>query len=197
MKKLILALAALVFTTPVFAAPFDAVFRDDAVEVLYTSPAVAASTTAIIIDLSDTTNWPHKKSASINISGVWLDFDKAGASTGTVKVGVVSEVNATSGTVRWFYVAGNASNHVSTPGAQTPNINGLIRTKITGTGTTPYLLTNNSTALSTTYQTDVALPTAFGVSAAPGVGDIVAFIEGGGAAATLTATIHLIYSAER
>jgi hypothetical protein len=196
MKKTILALAALLCTSMAHAAPYDSTFRDDSVEVVYTSPAVVTSTAALIVDLSDTTNWPHKKTSSINVVGVWVDFDKAGASTDTVKVGVVTNIDASSGTVKWFYVAGNTANHVSTPGPVSPVISGLIRTKVSSNAT-PFILTNNVSSQSTLFQTDVTLPTANSTFVAPAIGDIVAFIEGGGTAATLTATIHLIYSAER
>jgi hypothetical protein len=197
MKKLILTLAALVICSPLYASSFEASFRDNAVEVVYTSPAVAASTAAIIVDLSDTTNWPHKNTSGINVSGLWVDVDKAGASTDTVKVGVVTNIDASSGTVKWFFVAANTANRVSTPGLQSPIIEGIVRTKVNSSNVTPYILTNNSSSQSTIFQTDVLLPTANGTFVAPAVGDIVAFIEGGGAAATATATIHLIYSAER
>ena len=196
MKKLIFALAVLAVSSPLHALPYSSVFRDDAVEIVYTSPAVVGSTAAVLIDLSNTTTWPHKQTGSANIYGIWVDFDKIGASTGTVKVGVVTNIDGSSGTVKWFYVAANTTNHVSTPGPTSPVIAGLIRTKVSGNAT-PFITTNNSSSFSTLYQTDVTLPTAAGTFVAPAIGDVVAFIEGGGTSATLTATIHLTYSAER
>lgn len=196
MKKLILALAAFALAASADAAPFSSIFTDNAVEVVYTSPAVTASTAAIIVKLSDTTNWPHKVAGSIDIAGIWVDFDRTGVSTSTVKVGVVTDVNASTGNVTYFWVCNNTANHAATPGSNSPNLGSLIRAKVSSTNTTPFILSNNKQANSTLYKTGITLPTANGTFVAPAAGDIVAFIEGGGTT-SITATIHLLYSAER
>lgn len=196
MKKIILTLIALALTSLAHAAPYESTFRDDTVEAVYTSPAVTQSTAAIIVDLSNTTTWPHKKTGGINVSGIWVDFDKPATSTGTVKVGVVTTVNSSSGTVKWFYVVGKSSAPATVPTLGSPVLQGTIRAKVVSNDL-PFILTNNVSTLNVLYQTDVTLPTASGTVAAPDVGDIVAFIEGGGTTHALTATIHLLYSAER
>lgn len=196
MKKIILALAAMFFTSLAHAAPYDSIFRDNAVQVIYTSPGITTSTAAIIIDLSDTTNWPHKQTGSIDIATIWVDFDKIGTSTCTVKIGVVTAVDSSSGTVTYFWVANSTMNHVSTPGVNSPELNGLIRAKVSSAGTTPFILSNNKHTSSTLYQTDVTLPTANGTYVVPAAGDIVLFVDGN-AVTNTTVTVHLLYSSER
>lgn len=197
MKKIILTLLALAFSSPLYAAGFDTVFRDNAVEVIYTSPAVTTSTAAIVVDLSNTTNWPHRNTGSIDVAGIWVDFDRTGTSTSTVKVGVVNAVDSSSGTITYFWVSNNTTNHAATPGPTTPTLGGsLIRALVSSNGTTPYILSNNKHTASTLYQTDVTLPTANGTFVAPAAGDIVIFIDGN-ATNAVTATVHLLYSSER
>lgn len=149
------------------------------------SVAANSSTAAVVIDLSNTVNWPHKQTGQINISSFRLELDKAAASTTTVKIGVMNYVDTSSGSVTWFYAKENGLNASNTgnvdPLAFQPN---FIQCKIqpstiTATsGATPYMLSNDTTSLSTTYQTDVVLPTPFG-NAAPGFGDIVMSVSNG------------------
>lgn len=196
MKKLMLALAALAVTTPAFAAWSESIFRDNAVQVVYTSPAVTGSTAAIVVDLSNTTNWPHKNTGSIDISGIWVDFDRTGTSTSTVKIGVLTSVDASSGNVTYFWIAGNTVNHVATQGPVSPNLGSLLRTEVTSDGVTPFILSNNKHTASAIYKTTITLPTPNGTFVAPAAGDIVVYIEGS-AAAAITATVHLLYTSER
>ncbi len=196
MKKLMLALAALAITTPAFASWSESIFRDNAVQVVYTSPAVTVSTAAILVKLSDTTNWPHLQTGSIDISGIWVDFDRLGTSTSTVKIGVVTSVNASTGNVTYFWIAGNTVSHAATPGPVSPNLGSLLRAKVSSTGTTPFILSNNKHTASAIYKTGILLPNPAGAPIAPAAGDIVVYIEGV-PANPITATVHLLYTSER
>lgn len=162
-------------------------FGDDSADrtgriVYSTAPANATlSTTTILIDLSDTTNWPHKQTREINISSIRLEVDKLAASSGTVRIGVVTLSSSTAGFVSWFFIkdfknnASNGDNDIFRIYA--PN---FIRTRVEGgtagtEGTTPYLAVSPSakTTASTVYQSDVALPTLLDTNVAPARGDIV------------------------
>jgi hypothetical protein len=195
MKRLMLGISLLFLASQARAGLFE-LTRDDSVLVTYTTPSTSASTAAIVIDLSDSTNFPHKRTGSINISAIRVDIDRVATATGTVKLGVVVAVNASTGTVRWFWIKNYSKNYVSTPGADFMSTgSGVIRTQVVD-GVALYLLSSLSDSLSTTWQTDVVLPTPTGTHTAPGVGDIVTWVNGDATNAT-QATFHILYSSER
>jgi len=153
---------------------------DKTVQVTYNLSVAAAtnSTSTLVIDLSDTTNWPHKDTGEINISSIRVDIDKVAASTVTVKLGVVNFVDTSTGSVTWFYSRGFAKNVSNTDVLDFQSYGRLFRRlransegRVTN-GSTPYLLSNDTTDGSTTYQIDVALPSPNG-NTKPGRGDIV------------------------
>lgn len=158
---------------------------DRTVRVVYStsSVAAAASTATILIDLSDTTNWPHKETREINISSLRVNFDKVAATTGTVKIGVINHVNTSTGSVTWFFDSSRFLNVSNADNDKFYNYTqNFIRTRVEGgtsggtdalEGTTPYILSNNKTNGSTTYQSDIKLTTLTGTNTAPGRGDIV------------------------
>lgn len=164
------------------------------------SLAANTSTNTILIDLSDTTNFPHKETGQINISSIRVEFDKAAASTGTIKLGVVTYVNSSTGAVTWFYGKEslfNVSNAEPTDILnQSPNFYKLkVRPNGEGTnGSTPYVLSNDTSGFVTTFQTDVVLTTPTGTMAAPGLGDIV--FQGSSGAATVVINIEVLYHSE-
>jgi len=59
-----------------------------------------------IIDLSDTTNWPHDNTNRIDISVLYLNIDKAGAARGTVGLGVITRIDGTSADIE--FIAGHS-----------------------------------------------------------------------------------------
>jgi hypothetical protein len=154
---------------------------DDSQLVTYkiTVPSATTSTTAVVVDLSDIVNFPHKRSKELILTSIALQIDKVAASTCTVKLGVVNFVNASTGSVTWFTEFPNDRNVSNT----------LTQNYYTGTyyydllvkpsstsdvdGATPYILSNDKTSGSTTYQNDVVLPNAANTSATPAVGDLI------------------------
>lgn len=48
-----------------------------------------------LIDLSDTTNWPHDETGRIDISTLGFGIDKAGNARGSLSLGVITRVDAT------------------------------------------------------------------------------------------------------
>ena len=165
--------------------------------------AAGASTATLIIDLSDTVTWPHTETGYIVVTGIKVEFDKAAASTGTVKLGVVNFVNASTGSVTWFWANTNGANV-----SNTNNIFALnyyptpIRLKVVphstdpggSNGTTPYILSNDKTSGSTLYQNDVPLGAPIGAPT-PSRGDVVMFIDRGANISNIR--VELQYYAER
>ena len=54
-------------------------------------------TAFMLIDLSDTTNWTHSETGHINLEYILLEVDPDSAYLGEVKIGFLSNVNATNG----------------------------------------------------------------------------------------------------
>lgn len=55
------------------------------------------STAFMLIDLSDTINWPHSETGHINIEYIILEIDPDGSYVGEVKFGFLTGVNASNG----------------------------------------------------------------------------------------------------
>ncbi len=201
MRKHLLKISALILFALAFAEPARAwIFQDvpdKTVTLRYRVPVAATiSTSVVVIDLSDTTNWPHTETGQINISSIRFEFDKTAASTATVKLGVVNEIDASTGSVTWFYSKENTLN-VSNTGIEslispTPT---LIRLRVNPNGPqtdglTPYILSNDKTSGSTTYQTDVGLPSPVNNSTLPGFGDLIMSVVNGASAITINLEIQ-------
>jgi len=199
MKKLLIAAGLLASFVGVSQAELGIFrgFQDKAYELHYSSAMQAAttSTTTILIDLSDTTNYPHKETGYLSIDAIIIEVDKAAATTFTAKVGVVSAVNSATGTVTWFTGSAQTLNVSNTNANVYYNFHPyIINTRVnpvapttganTPDGATPYISTNDYTRGSTVYQTDVNLPTSLDTSAAPAAGDILLEITKASAAAT-------------
>lgn len=161
------------------------------------------STSNIIVDLSDTTNWPHDGDKEIRISGIRVDIDKAAASTCTVKLGVITYVASSTGSVKWFHVCGSTINVSNTATQYYVNYApSYLRTLVVQTstvteGSTPHFMSNDETLKSTTYQTDVLLPTTYGTDAYPKVGDIILYVFKPGIATTANIFVDLIYNGRK
>lgn len=179
MKKKLVALAILALLAQ-RAHAYNA-WEDESHIVTYKFSVAAAvtSTAAVVIDLSDIVRWPHKRTGELILSSVAMQIDKVAASTCTVKLGVVNFVNASTGSVTWAVEFPNDRNVSNT----------LTQNYYTGTyyydllvqpnatpdndGKTPYILSNDKTSGSTTYQNDVMLNSPANVGVFPAAGDLV------------------------
>ena len=198
MKKLLFGLLML---TGVSAHAIDfQVSREESSYVKYFFDGINASTSVILIDLSDSTNFPHSQTGYANITNLRVNVDKVAGSTMTIKVGVLSAVSGTVGTVEWFYSKILDADTVGTH--QVENINyapGVIRTYVNSSGATPYILSSDATTGSTVYQTDVGLPTtnATGGAVFPAVGDIILRVDYEVGAAASDITVEGMYFTKR
>jgi len=173
---------------------------DKAVTVHYRLPVgPSVSTNTILIDLNDTTNFPHKETGELNLDYIRLGIDKLAASTGTVKLGIVNMVNVTTGSVTWMWSVEFSTNASNTNIQENTNLLPVFlkcRVNPASTadidGSTPYILSNDKTTQSTTYQTDVALPTPVG-NAFPGVGDILLQVVNKDNVSAIIVTVDAIY----
>jgi hypothetical protein len=173
---------------------------DKAVTVHYRLPVAAAtSTTTLMVSLSSTT-WPHSDRGYLNLDAVKLDIDKVSTSSGTIKIGVVTAVNSSSGCVNWIW-SREYSKNVSNTGVTgfASYLPAYVNCKVIAgansdtPGTTPYIIANDSTTWSTTFQTDVTLPTPTSFSWAPGLGDLVLSVVNSDGGNSVVITIDALY----
>lgn len=172
----------------------------DAKWVNYQTGVVTTSTVAVVVDV------PYGKSAKV--SGWDVEVDKVAAGTATVKLGVITRVNSSSGTVRWFWeksLERNVSNTTSrdlvllhpssidtrvvgvTPGDLTP----VDPTSTPGFTTSDRVTAGDAEA--TEYQDDVPMATTEGVFVLPNVGDVVMRVIGGGSTNTTVVNARVLY----
>lgn len=150
-------------------------------KVHYENAGVTTSTQIIMIDISDTVNYPHIAGQSMAVSKIMTTFvsltGNLALSTGSIQLGVVSYVGASTGTVEWF----ESFPYYNTSTA-TVHYNDLIAPMYTrcyvsrvvnGDGATPYFGTNNISSGSSSYTVTGQLPTSLGGTAAPAIGDII------------------------
>jgi hypothetical protein len=172
--------------------------------------ATAADTAVVLVDLSDSTNFPHSSSQTnwINVLGIFGSVETASDGPYDIWLGVISEVDASNGTAEWFDVI-----HCESPQNATDdkghylfsrdytlgggNPDGIC-CKITS-GSMDYIATGQNQAGNTNWQTDVGLLSPAGAAAGatgkPGAGDIVAWVEETGGTGTCDWSLTVIYEA--
>lgn len=146
-------------------------------------PAATTSTQCVIISLSSSTPgslYPHNFNRELQIRGMRLEIDKLAASTCTVKIGVMTYVDVSSGSVSYFFGNGN-DNNVSNSDEDTNfyldnlsynlHVDPLIPIT-TNEGLTPYLITNDALIKSNQFNSTTAIPAPNGVII-PHVGDLI------------------------
>lgn len=147
--------------------------KDTTMSSTYSLSGIVASSWAVLIDLSDTVNWPHKQTGAIDLSSVSLQVDKPNATTGSLSLAVVTRVDNTSADVT--IVRGlsfsNASENSLLRVANFYPFN--IRCDVID-GTMPFFPTNTKILATTDVQADVALDSHRGAATVfPEVGDIL------------------------
>lgn len=161
------------------------------------SAAFSGTTNYILIDLSNTASFPHKETGEIHITDVYINVDKAAATTAAVRLGVVNFVNASTGSVTWFNRYMNLVNVSNTPGSivqqfQDTGLNTKVvpSSTVNTDGSTKYILSNDKTSGSTDFQNDVPLWDMLGNSVTPRPGDIIIQFEKSAAAVNFEVTIR-------
>lgn len=171
--------------------------------------AVAASTAYVLVDLSDSTNFPHASTETnwLNLLGLHLDAEQQSDGSFDIWVGVIYEVDASNGSAKWLHCF-----HLETVGNATDDAGSLSRTvdftlgggnpdgincKVNSGGTgLVYFLTNQEQAGNANWKTGTGLASPAGAAAGatgkPGAGDLVVWVEevsdGGTLDFSLTAT---------
>lgn len=185
-------------------------YRADTFTVNLGAEGVSDDTGYVLVDLSDTTNYPHTKTNSLNLLGLHLSSEVHTDATVDYWIGVVYEVDATNGSVKMLDVlhqehVDNATDSTGrmvlsrdyTLGGAVPHgINCQVNSA--GTGLSAFV-GNQSLADSTVWQTDVGLASPVGAGGGatgkPGAGDLVLYVEEVGGSGTIDFSITVTYEA--
>jgi hypothetical protein len=170
--------------------------------------AVAADTGYVLVDLSDTTNYPHLTTAEIHLLGLLLHAEKATDGDFNLTVGVVIENDATNGSIKGVYQfnMSHVANATDSTDRLAPvyvdfTLGGAIPEGVNlnvTSGAVTYFVSNVDDADNTIWQNDVGLLSPVGAAAGatgkPGAGDLVVLVEENAGAGTLDFCITAIYS---
>lgn len=165
-----------------------------------TAAALTADQGFVLIDLSDTTNFPHKNhTGKIRLYGYDLHVEGDTNATGLIHIGVIREVDATNGSTTWLKThriyadtdGTDSTKHwdyvVRMPGLDL-EVNGATDLLVN-------VLGNAGHSGDVTWQTDVSLDSPRGVaSVAPQDGDLVLYLDW--TAGNLYFSITVYYRAE-
>lgn len=164
--------------------------------------AVAADTPYVLVDLSDTTNFPHTKTTEIHLLGLVLSAEKAGDGVYDIWVGAVTENDGTDGSATWCHVFHLES--VLNPTDSTDRFNGQvdftlgggnpqgINLNVTGGALTAFA-GNQTQADDGNWQNDTNRTSPVGATTLPGVGDLVCWVEEVSGTGTIDFSLTAIY----
>lgn len=155
---------------------------------------ITGHTMFVMVDLSDTTNFPHTRTNSIIIKGIRYSLTPA-SGTWSVYLAVVDENDATDGTVTILDCNAGCSN--SAQGNLSRSFEDGLNCKVTA-GTPDYLIGYDILGATALLQNDVARSSPAGKAddsvTYPGPGDIVMYCNED-AAGNLLGRVQVIYSA--
>jgi len=177
--------------------------------VLMGAEATAADTDFMLVDLSDTTNFPHNDTNEIHLLQLGLTTEKASDGAYDIWVGVVTEADGTNGSVEWIHVW-----HLEASGNPTDSTDRFVQVvpfsghgfedgwnlnvdTTAGSEKLRYVGTYASTANSDRWQTDTGLASIAGAAAGatgkPGAGDLVCYVEEVSGTGTIDWAISVTY----
>jgi len=158
----------------------------------YVATGIAAVTYAILIDLSDTTNFPHDRTGRIDLSTLGIQVEGDATSDGNIKIGVITRIDGTdadisfAGSTLFSRVAGQ---HINLGRSISPS---QLKMGVTA-GNLDQGITNDTEASVVAVNTGLTLDSPNG-SITPGLGDII--IKFAHEAGTFDAQISTLYHSE-
>jgi len=150
--------------------------RERNVLVHYQNAAVAATEYSILVDLSDTTGFPHDTTGRIDISWMKIDIEKSAANViGEVEIGLITRIDGTDADISYLtglqFLKGTSTNLSEITNYQPSQLKFLAGRFITNVTETNVVAVN----------TGVTLDSANG-AITPGLGDVIikqAYTSGG------------------
>jgi len=157
-------------------------------QVTLTFSAVDADTPYVLVDLSDTTNFPHANTNHIVLRGLNV---VTGNANFDVYIGVVVENDATDGTAHWLYY----SRGVTSESYRVPE-HGIDLTVDATNKRLRFVRTNSTQADSVNWQNDTNRVSPVGSATKPGVGDLVLWLDETAGTETVTGRVDVYYDTE-
>lgn len=165
--------------------------------------SISASGNYVLVDLSDTTGYPHTADANLFLKKLILDAETIGDGEFNLYVGVVKENDGQDGSVDWLHVF-----HMTTPEDGTDGVRRVAETVDFCTGGDPRgislivsggalssVVTNKSQDDSPFWKNDTARSSPAGTSI-PGVGDLVVWLDEIAGAGGIEFGLSALYSTE-
>ncbi len=155
--------------------------------------AISADTAYLLVDLSNSTDWPHTATNLVIVKRVWLYGAVSSTHTWRTSWGVITENDATDGTAQWLGTARIA------------NVSGVFNTRREfgehglSLRVASGVMDNfggNSTLESISWQNDTAISSTVAISGAVGVGDLVFYADEVTSGSTLDFTVCVDYDTE-
>jgi len=155
---------------------------------------IAATKWVCLIDLSDTTGFPHDSTGRIDVSYIATSVDRDNLAAGSVAVGVVTRVNGTNADVSFFTRLSFEKSdvqHINHPYNLSPS---QIKLGVVD-GTTTRFVSNDKELNITAINTGITLDSPLGSSTVtPAVGDVV--VKFTVTAGTYDSTIRALYHSQ-
>ena len=161
------------------------------------------STPYVLVDLSDSVNFPHTATSKVWLKKLLLNCEIESDGRYIVHVGIVKENDGTDGSADWIYVfhLETVDNATDSTGRFSDTVDFCqggdprgICLEVSG-GALLYVVTNASQDGNANWQNDVARASPVGTSN-PGVGDLVVYVEETSGTGTLPFTITALYATE-
>lgn len=155
---------------------------------------VAASVYAILVDLSDTTNFPHDSTGRIDISDVALQIDRNSTAMGRVILGVITRIDGTSADITYATGLMFSKNNVQSIVIIDNYAPSQLKLGVVD-GETPFFISSAKETNVTAVNTGVTLNSPRGAATVtPGVGDVIVKFEW--SAGTYDANVRAFYHSE-
>lgn len=155
----------------------------------YAKQGIAATTYAVLVDLNDTAHWPHSGTNYLDLFKVYMTVDRASNTHGTLRVGVITRVDATSADVTFFNrldFDNSSDAHLTRDRSFSPS---TLSMKQSGGMVSRFVSTGRVTGL-TAINTATPMESYLGpASVVPAVGDVIIGFEyasGGAYSATVS-----------
>lgn len=166
-------------------------------------PDLAADEGFVLVDLSDTANFPHTETGKIRVYEIDVNIERGEAAVSgeyIVYIGVITEVDATNGSTKWFIVLHEETDAESTDDAARSHYHFEWREGFDleiASDAPVWFVSNVGHSGDTTWQTDVDLDSPIGdTSNAPGAGDLVMYVDETGGTGSISICVTVAYLTE-
>lgn len=144
----------------------------------YNSATVSADTYVLMVDVSDTVNYPHSETNEIIVDAFSMSIAfGSNTSSATIRLGVITAIDGTDADISYLITehpsvqSANESVHLS----ENVQPSGIVF-RVEG-GSLSGSITNDTATAVTAVNTGITLASTRGVNVTPAVGDVVAFLD--------------------